>query len=106
NVLRERNGRWRIVDFGTAALPSSASARMPRYVAPELLAGGSADARADVFSLAALAYRALTSCPAFCGADPFESCASGLAVRPARPSDIANVHPDVDRVMALALSSD
>ncbi len=106
NVLRERNGRWRIVDFGTAALPSSASARMPRYVAPELLAGGSVDARADVFSLAALAYRALTSCPAFCGADPFESGASGLAVRPARPSDIANVHPDVDRVMALALSSD
>lgn len=54
----------RIVDFGTAAGPTSSDSRIPAgtptYASPEVLAGGTPDARDDVFSFACVAYEVLT----------------------------------------------
>jgi eukaryotic-like serine/threonine-protein kinase len=66
NVYLDERGRVKVGDFGIARLDGSdltqAGVAMgtPGYAAPEVVQGGTADARADVFALGALAYRLLT----------------------------------------------
>jgi hypothetical protein len=54
----------RIVDFGTAAGPSTNESRIPAgtptYASPEVLSGETPDTRDDVFSFACVAYELLT----------------------------------------------
>ncbi len=54
----------RIVDFGTAAGPTSNDSRIPAgtptYASPEVLSGETPDQRDDVFSFACVAYELLT----------------------------------------------
>jgi serine/threonine protein kinase len=54
----------RIVDFGTAAGPTSSDSRIPAgtptYASPEVLSGDTPDRRDDVFSFACVAYELLT----------------------------------------------
>lgn len=54
----------RIVDFGTAAGPSTNDSRIPAgtptYASPEVLSGQTPDRRDDVFSFACVAYEVLT----------------------------------------------
>lgn len=67
NVLLDPDGRYRLTDFGSARLDgqvgmttTGALAGTPDYTAPEVLAGGRGDARADVYSLGLTLYFALT----------------------------------------------
>ncbi len=63
NVLVDRSGQVRIVDFGIAA-PADAEVDMRAgstgYAAPEQIRSGTVDPRADVFSAAALLYELVT----------------------------------------------
>ncbi|MBX7084190.1 MAG: protein kinase [Nannocystaceae bacterium] len=63
NVLVDRSGQVRIVDFGIAA-PADAEVDMrggsTGYAAPEQMRGGTVDPRADVFSAACLLYELVT----------------------------------------------
>jgi len=63
NVIVDRSGQVRIVDFGIAA-PADAEvdvrAGSTGYVAPEQMRGDTVDPRADVFSAACLLYELLT----------------------------------------------
>ncbi|ADO68073.1 serine/threonine-protein kinase [Stigmatella aurantiaca] len=92
NVLVGRDGRVRVTDFGVARTESSSGGPVlalpmplppgawdtsltqpgfvvgtPRYLAPELLQGASADARSDLFSFCVALYEALCGQPAFAG---------------------------------------
>jgi serine/threonine-protein kinase len=66
NVFLDERGRVKVGDFGIARLDGSeltesgVSLGTPGYTAPEIVRGGVADARSDVFALGALAYRLLT----------------------------------------------
>src|SRR5262245_17419061 len=71
NVLLDTRGRVKVGDFGIARLPDSELTQTgvgmgtPGYVAPEVLKGAAADARADVFSLGVVAYQLVTGRRAF-----------------------------------------
>jgi hypothetical protein len=80
NVMRTRDGRLKILDFGLARLDGVAAAPgdarvtlpgtivgTPAYMAPEQLNGGPADARADVFAFGVLLYEFV------CGVHPFHA---------------------------------
>ncbi len=104
---------WKILDFGVSklldtgsTLTNAAIVGTPGYMSPEQARGGDVDARSDVFSLGAVAYRALTGQPPFRGEMPqilFEIA----YVNPVRPSDLADGIPeDVEGVIALALAKE
>ncbi|MGH7629755.1 MAG: serine/threonine-protein kinase, partial [Gemmatimonadales bacterium] len=67
NILLDRDGRARLTDFGAARLEGQATMTQTgalvgtlAYLAPEVMAGGRADARADVYALGMTLYFALT----------------------------------------------
>jgi len=110
NVMRDREGRLKILDFGLARIGVGAPDAAPRmtqpgtligtpaYMAPEQINGLPVDARADVFAFGVLLYEYA------CGAHPFaastalatvarvlESDARPLASRADIPSRLADV---------------
>ena len=73
NIMLASDGGVKVMDFGVARLESStltaagAVVGSVRYMAPEQMMGEKVDGRADVFSLAAVAYELLTGRPPFPG---------------------------------------
>jgi tRNA A-37 threonylcarbamoyl transferase component Bud32/tetratricopeptide (TPR) repeat protein len=68
NILVPDAGAIRICDFGVAALMAEQEAMdqgTPQYMAPELLSGQTADARADLYSLGMVAYELMSGRPGF-----------------------------------------
>ena len=67
NVMRDRNGRLVLMDFGTGrdAVPSAGAfvhdeVGTPLYMAPELFMGGKASVESDIYSVGVLLYRLVT----------------------------------------------
>jgi hypothetical protein len=66
NVMREAGGRIVLMDFGAGQLltaprtPDERAIGTPAYMAPEVLAGGRASARSDIYSLGILLYYLVT----------------------------------------------
>jgi len=76
NIMLVRNGPVKIMDFGIARLHVSDVKTQtglllgsPRYMAPEQLAGGAIDHRADLFALGVVLYEMLTGVSPFAGED-------------------------------------
>ena len=104
---------WKILDFGVATLgdhggtlTKGAIVGTPQYMAPEQAKGETVDFRADLYALAAVAYRALTGRNAFGGSDTPAVLYAVVHKMPARPSALIDVVEDVDRWTALALAKD
>jgi len=103
---------WKVLDFGVSKLLHAGEASLtaaeiigtPQYMAPEQVRGEkSVDARADVYALSAIAYRALT------GEAPFRGDLHGvlraiLDEMPEAPRLRARVPEDIDLVLALGLA--
>ncbi len=66
NVMRDRNGRLVLMDFGTGRAAAAEGAFVhdevgtPLYMAPELFAGGKASVQSDIYSVGVLLYRLVT----------------------------------------------
>jgi eukaryotic-like serine/threonine-protein kinase len=110
NLFRDRV--WKILDFGVAMLAHEGSGTLtqggivgtPSYMAPEQAQGRRLDGRADLYALAAVAYRCVTGRHPFSGADTPALLYAVVHKMPLRPGDSADLPPDVDRWFALALA--
>ncbi len=101
---------WKILDFGvsksggTGTLTRGHVIGTPAYMAPEQAKGEDVDHRADVYSLAAILYRAITGHPAFTGKDVPTTLYDVVFRIPTQPSMLSPLPADVDRVLGLGLA--
>jgi eukaryotic-like serine/threonine-protein kinase len=102
---------WKVLDFGVSKLLSTQGTLTqgqvigtPGYMSPEQARGGEIDHRADVFSLAAIAYRCLTGRPAFAGDDYPKILFDTVYTQPVRPSTLGLLPEDVDLVLAVGMA--
>ena len=116
NVFRcsDQGATWKILDFGVSKLVGSSDTLTqgqlvgtPGYMSCEQARGLDLDARSDLFSLGAVAYRALTGAPPFPGNDLPRILFDICYVQPKRPSLMAPaLSLDIERALALALAKD
>ena len=113
--LAERHGTlsWKILDFGVSKLVGSGGTLTrghvvgtPSYMAPEQARGEDVDHRADLYALSAIAYRCLTGHPPFTGKDVPSTLFEVVHKVPTQPSLLAELDPDLDRVLAIGLAKD
>ncbi len=103
---------WKVLDFGVSKLADHGGTLTkghvvgtPGYMAPEQARGQQVDHRADLYSLAAIAYRALTGHPPFTGKDVPTTLYEVVYNMPRRPSELSPDLPaDVDLVLAVGLA--
>ncbi len=103
---------WKILDFGisklettTATLTQGQVIGTPRYMAPEQSQGMAVDHRADVYSLAAIAYRALTGHPPISGKNVAAILHNTAYQMPERPSPPrGSISATVDDVLLIGLA--
>jgi serine/threonine-protein kinase len=113
NLFLCDDGTWKVLDFGVAALEEHSGTLTqgkivgtPAYMAPEQARGEKVDHRADLYALAAIAYRWLTGRPVCSGKDLHAALYQTVHVMPLRPSSLAELHEDVDDALALGLAKD
>jgi serine/threonine-protein kinase len=104
---------WKILDFGVSrltdhgdTLTSGHVVGTPAYMAPEQARGHAVDHRADLYALAAIAYRALTGYPPFSGNDLGDVLYRVVHAPPRRPGALAAIPADVDLVLAIGMAKD
>lgn len=117
NIMIDREGRVRIVDFGSCWVAGIREISVPverdvalgtaQYAAPETRLGETAGARSEIFSLAAVTYELVTGAPPF--GDEIESVRSvrdleKLTYRPSYELD-PMVPPWFDRALQKALAA-
>jgi len=103
--------RWKVLDFGASklarhhgTLTAGRVVGTPAYMAPEQARGEDASPRADVYALAAIAYRCLCGRPPYSGKDLPGTLYNVCYSMPPRPSEIAEVPAAVDAVLAVGLA--
>jgi serine/threonine-protein kinase len=115
NMLIEPDGRLRITDFGLAlalrggARFGGATSRSgtPQFAAPEQLLGERVDQRADLYSLAAVAYFGLLGRPPFSGKTPEQILAhQTLDDVPSLTGERRDVPRELEEVLRRALHSE
>lgn len=102
NVVRERGGRIVLMDLGAGralaqAVSGGHEAGTPLYMAPELLGGGPATVRSDIYSLGVVLYHLLTATFPVVAADR-EALRAGHARRNRR--SLRATRPDIHPAIA------
>ncbi len=117
NIFLTRTGQVKVLDFGIAGLragdgddlidsgsPTKTLTKVGQligttaYMSPEQVAGKTADARSDIFSLGCVLYEMLTGKKAFDGENPNETM---VAIVSKDPTPIAELRSDVPYVLDL-----
>ena len=113
NLFLCDSGLVKIVDFGLARVAGwarltaqSTVMGTPGYLAPELLAGTGADARADLYAVGATLFEMLTGRRAFPGSDPLQVLRSQNAGPPSPRAVAPAVSEGDDALVRRALDPD
>ncbi len=107
NIRCSQANTAKLIDFG-AMLPVGPCKHMvgtPTYVAPEVFSGQVVDARTDLFSLGATAYRALTGRHAYPAARTFAALPDAWRTLPSPPSThVPEIPKELDQLVMSLLS--
>jgi tetratricopeptide (TPR) repeat protein len=115
NILILRDGRAKLLDFGTARYLSGAEAITRQgefvgtfaYASPEQITGGHVDGRSDLYSLGVLLYRLLTGRRPFQADTPHALAKLHVEHRPPPPSKLVPKVPKVlDQLVMRLLEKD
>jgi serine/threonine protein kinase len=107
NILLDANGNAKIVDFGLAGMQKNTDEiwGTPYYIAPEKVRKEVVDYRADMYSLGATLYHALTGVAPFEGADATAVVKKRFEETPKKPSEIrAGITPQIDTLVMTMLA--
>lgn len=113
--LHRRAGKstWKILDFGVSkfmddgdTITAGAIVGTPAYMSPEQAKSDELSPRTDLYALGVIAYRSLTGRPAFAGKDLPTILHSVVYDMPPKPSAIAELSPDYDALLAIAMAKD
>ena len=102
--------RWKVLDFGLSKLHGAEqitkdqAVGTPSYMAPEQIRGKDVDHKADLYALAAIAYRCITGRPPFMGDEVAKVLMDALTRMPDSPTTFARVPIDVELVLAIGLA--
>src|SRR5262249_26187195 len=112
NLFRS-GATWKILDFGVSRIADTGDTLTaghivgtPAYMAPEQARGVEVDHRADLYALAAIAYRTLTGHAPFSGDKIADMLYRVVHTAPRRPTSLAQLPPDVDLALAIGLAKD
>ena len=100
NILLAEDGRTMLTGFGLGTIasfsngPGAAGPMAPDYVAPERLVGREVDSRADIYSLAAVIFNAVTGQRPFTSRSWIETLSRRLYEPPPSSSDIVADLPE------------
>jgi serine/threonine-protein kinase len=98
NIMRLKDGRVKVTDFGIAKVRDSTKTRTgivmgtPSYMSPEQVGGKKLDGRSDLFSLGIVFYEMLAGCKPFEG-ETLAALMYAIAKAPYRP--LPEIVPDV-----------
>jgi tetratricopeptide (TPR) repeat protein/predicted Ser/Thr protein kinase len=114
NVLIDRDGRARILDFGLAKLKGDAKLTQAgstlgtiSYMSPEQAQGEEVDRRSDIFSLGVMLYEMITGRVPFQGEQQAAILNSIVTEQPQPLARYNNkVSPELERIVAKALAKD
>jgi len=113
NILLADDGRTMLTGFGLGTIasfsngPGAAGPMAPDYVAPERLVGREVDARADVYSLAAVIFHAVTGQRPFTSRSWIETLSRRLYEPPPAARDVVPDLPEeFSRTLQLAMDRD
>ncbi|MFZ2173360.1 MAG: Stk1 family PASTA domain-containing Ser/Thr kinase, partial [Rhodococcus sp. (in: high G+C Gram-positive bacteria)] len=114
NVMINRAGAVKVMDFGIARAISDASSPMTQtaavigtaqYLSPEQARGEQVDARSDVYSLGCVLFEILTGEPPFKGDSPVAVAYQHVREDPQTPSAVnPDIPPELDSVILKAMS--
>jgi serine/threonine protein kinase len=114
NIMIGPNERVILTDFGIARLIGDVSLTQtgqmvgtPAYMAPEMVQGAEADARADVYALGVVLYQMLTGRAPFRAETPLAILHAHVNTPPPPPRTVSpGLPPAVDQVLLRALAKD
>src|SRR5579884_1383303 len=114
NIMVVGNDHVKVTDFGIARILrqgltlntlTGSSVGTPLYMAPEQIEGEKVDGRADIYSLGAVLYQAVTGRPPFEGDDPLTIAFKHVHKAPQPPSELRPHLPeDWDALILKALA--
>jgi serine/threonine-protein kinase len=104
---------WKVLDFGLSkilweagSLTRDHAVGTPSYMAPEQVRGPKVDHHADLYALAAIAYRAITGIPPFAGNQVAHVLYRVVYQQPVSPGDLAQLPVDMELVLAIGMAKD
>ena len=113
NIILQKNGEIKVMDFGIAKIPTSAGAGAGKavgtvyYIAPEQASGRETDAYSDIYSVGILLYEAVTGTLPFKADSPMAVAAMQVNDEPPNPRDLVlSIPVGVSQIILKAMMKD